>query len=162
MTIRYCLRCASPLKKINYTHYVCANGHDFWNNPKATVCIVIEKNGMFLAAERAESPHKGKFQLPGGFVDHGENAESAIVREVTEETGLTLHTIELLTSVAHDFTENVGLCDIVFFSNDWSGTPTPSDDVASLQWKPLTFINSAEWAWDFRNVPEAVNKRLQT
>ena len=42
-----------------------------------------------LLIERAREPYRGRYALPGGFVDYGEDIDDAIEREVAEETGLT-------------------------------------------------------------------------
>ena len=55
------------------------------------VTAVIEYDGKILLMKR--SPYKdeqpGKWENPGGGIEEGENVETACVREVREETGLT-------------------------------------------------------------------------
>jgi ADP-ribose pyrophosphatase YjhB (NUDIX family) len=42
-----------------------------------------------LVIRRSIEPRSGLFALPGGFIDHGETWQQAVVRELAEETGIT-------------------------------------------------------------------------
>ena len=67
-----------------------------YKNPKLTVDgIIIDKNRVLLI-KRKNEPFKGKWSLPGGFVDYGETVESAVVREILEETNLSSEVKELI------------------------------------------------------------------
>ena len=57
-------------------------------NPVPTVDIIIEYEGGIVLIERRNPPPG--WALPGGFIDRGESAECAAVREAAEETGLAL------------------------------------------------------------------------
>jgi len=61
-------------------------------NPVPTVDIIIAFEGGIVLIERANPPHG--WALPGGFIDYGETAEDAAVREAREETGLELEGLE--------------------------------------------------------------------
>ena len=57
--------------------------------------IFTIRNGVLTAllVERGDHPYKGFWALPGGHVEHGqENADTAAVRELAEETGLAWET----------------------------------------------------------------------
>ncbi|MFH1690324.1 MAG: NUDIX hydrolase [Candidatus Eisenbacteria bacterium] len=62
-----------------------SGGH---RNPVPTVDVIIEYRGGIVLIERRNPPPG--WALPGGFVDRGESAEDAAVREAAEETGLNL------------------------------------------------------------------------
>jgi 8-oxo-dGTP diphosphatase len=50
--------------------------------------ILHDARGRLLVVRRANDPGRGRWSVPGGRVEPGESDESAVVREVAEETGL--------------------------------------------------------------------------
>ena len=64
--------------------------------PIAGVGAVIVREGRVLLIRRAQAPLKGEWSLPGGAVELGETLEDAICREVLEETGLVVETVEVV------------------------------------------------------------------
>ena len=63
--------------------------------PALTVDCVIFRGEDVVLIRRAFEPFKGWYALPGGFVDVGESVEQACVRELLEETGLSVDKDEL-------------------------------------------------------------------
>ena len=60
-----------------------------YKNPVPTVDCIVELPGERVVLIRRKNPPLG-WALPGGFVDEGEPLHEACVREVREETGLTV------------------------------------------------------------------------
>jgi len=72
-----------------------------YKNPALTVDGVIIKNHIIVLIKRSKPPYEGQYALPGGFVEYGETVESALIREIVEETGLKV-TIKSLIGVYSD------------------------------------------------------------
>jgi ADP-ribose pyrophosphatase YjhB (NUDIX family) len=161
MKYNYCLQCAAPLTAGTTTDYICANGHPFWNNPKSAVGVALVKDGMVLFARRAGEPFMGKYDLPGGFVNFGENAWEAATRELKEEAGIDIRNLRMIDSTHQLYEENVSVCDVVFATDVWDGEPVANDDVAGFVWKPVSFISSDEFAWDYPNVAEKLQQHFK-
>ena len=58
---------------------------------------------VVLLITRARDPGKGKFGMPGGFVDAGESLEEALKREVLEEVNLHATSITYLASFPNSY-----------------------------------------------------------
>jgi 8-oxo-dGTP diphosphatase len=57
--------------------------------------VVVDRERVLLV-QRGHEPSKGKWSLPGGILELGESLAQGVVREVLEETGLVVETIELV------------------------------------------------------------------
>jgi len=60
------------------------------------VGAVVVKDGRVLLVQRGREPLKGHWSLPGGMLELGEALTAGVVREVREETGLTVEVVELV------------------------------------------------------------------
>ena len=70
-----------------------ADGRSYPERPFLAVSAAIMRAGQVLLVRRARPPAAGLFSLPGGVVELGETLEEAVVREVREETGLTIEPV---------------------------------------------------------------------
>ena len=64
--------------------------------PAVGVGAVLVHQGRVLLIKRGKEPLRGRWVVPGGTVEVGETLEQALVREVREETGLTVRPIEVV------------------------------------------------------------------
>ena len=63
--------------------------------PAVTVdAILISPNKSVLLIERGREPYKGKWALPGGFIDMHEELETACQRELEEEKERNSHCLQ--------------------------------------------------------------------
>ncbi len=95
-------------------------------NPFPTVDVIIDMGGRIVLVERRNQPRG--WALPGGFIDYGESAEQAAVREAREETGLEVELVEQFhTYSAPDRDPRFHTLSVVFLARA-DGTPRGGDD----------------------------------
>ena len=73
----------------------CGKPYSCYRNPTPTTDVVIYEPGLGVVIIRRANIPIG-YALPGGFIEEGELAETAAVREMHEETGLTVRLKGLL------------------------------------------------------------------
>jgi 8-oxo-dGTP diphosphatase len=64
--------------------------------PFVAVGAVIVEDGRVLLVRRGSEPLRGHWTLPGGVLEVGETLAAGVAREVKEETGLEVETVELV------------------------------------------------------------------
>src|SRR6185295_1575756 len=104
--------------------------------------LMFDTRGALLLERQA---HFGSWALPHGCIDLDESALAALIREVHEETGLTVLRAEPFGlysdpkySVTYPNGDEVQTLTIAFRVTEWSGTPRiDGDEVAELGFFPL-------------------------
>jgi len=115
-----------------------------------TVDGVILRSGHVLLVRRGESPGKGNYALPGGFVGTDETLLEACIREVYEETNLTLLRDvlreKLVDTKVFDYPTRSLRGRVIthahFFDMGGGSLPIISggSDASAAEWKPLNWI----------------------
>ena len=67
-----------------------------FTDPKVGVGVMVIEEGKILLVKRAMNPERGKWSIPAGFLDYGEEPQSTAKREVFEETNLKVNHLKLL------------------------------------------------------------------
>ena len=89
--MKFCSQCGAPVRsKIppgdDRPRYVCdACDHIPYENPKVVVGCIAEWGQQVLLCRRAIEPQYGLWTLPAGFMEMGETAGEAALRETVEE-----------------------------------------------------------------------------
>ena len=82
-------------------------GFIHFTDPKVGVGVVVIKDDKLLLVRRKMRPEQGKWSLPAGYMDYGEDPKEVAVREAWEETNLRVE-IEQLIDVYHNGTPQGG------------------------------------------------------
>jgi 8-oxo-dGTP diphosphatase len=100
--------------------------------------IIIEHDRVVLL-KRAQAPLRGEWSIPGGLLEVGETLREAALREVLEETGLTVEVGELLgvfDRIIRDADERTLYHYVLidFLCRRIAGEPQPACDAAEARW----------------------------
>jgi 8-oxo-dGTP diphosphatase len=103
-----------------------------------------------LVTVRAREPHRGKVDVPGGFLEVGEHPVEGLKREVREELGLELEVDPMPVLLApHTYgPEGVWALAIGFRARISQGVPKPADDVAEARWIGAEEVDGVDFAWE--------------
>jgi 8-oxo-dGTP diphosphatase len=120
----------------------------------ATDGIVVFGKKLLLIRRKNE-PFRGMYALPGGFVEYGETAEKAVIREVLEETGLVTRMDSLAGVYSDPARDPRGhTISIVFRLKVVGGKLRAGDDASRVELVPLRDLKKLELAFDHMNILE--------
>jgi 8-oxo-dGTP diphosphatase len=109
-----------------------------YKTPSLTTDGIIIKNKEILLIKRKNPPFKGKWALPGGFIEYGEKAEEAVVREVEEETGLKTQIKKLVGVYSDPARDPRGhTVSVVYLLEIYGGKLLASDDASEVKFYKL-------------------------
>lgn len=109
------------------------------DRPFLAVSAAIIRDGRVLVARRARGPALGIWTMPGGVVEAGETLTEALVREISEETGLTIEPVALAGHrevVVRDDERRVSRHFVILcFAARWiAGEPQLNEELAEACW----------------------------
>ena len=135
--IKYCSRCGADMTTRQVgdkPRRVCAQcGFIHFTDPKVGVGVLVVKQGQLLLVRRTMKPEIGKWSIPAGFLDAGEDPKATAVREAFEETGLHV-TIDRLIDVYHNPpAEGGGSIFILYEARVMGGSLHAGDDADAVQ-----------------------------
>ena len=120
----------------------------FFNASAAASALIFNDEGRLMLTRRGINPHKGKLDLPGGFVEHDESAEEAIIRELQEELGAEVAEIDFYGSFPNQYEFSgmiVHTLDSTFTIKLKSlDNLQPQDDITGIEFYKLEDINLDE------------------
>jgi len=108
-------------------------------HPLLGVGALIFEGSRILMAQRGKPPLMGQWSLPGGLVETGESMESAVRREVLEETGLEVKPLGVLEIFERIMRDAGGAPEYHYVLLDYicrvtGGALSAGDDARRVEW----------------------------
>lgn len=153
MAFRFCPNCGTELEPAgNDSGAHCPNCDKTWyHNAAPTAGVVIVRDGKALITKRARDPEKGRYDIPGGFLDPDEDPVTGVRREVEEELGMKVEVgyDDLVQATPHEYGDDGDwTLAIGFITHESSGDPVAADDVAEARWVDLDELDELDFAWE--------------
>ena len=164
---KYCPKCGSEKFEIITSKEKKCEECNFKYSYKVSggVAVIIrDKNDKILLTKRKFDPSKGTLDLPGGFIDIGENAEKTCERELKEETGLILNIDKLkylfsLPNIYSFSNFNVYTLDLFYeYLIDEFRNLNPSDDVDEILFVDKNKLDPEKFG--LKSIKEGIKKYI--
>lgn len=132
--------------------------------PQLGVGAVVLKGDHVLLIKRGRPPRVGDWSLPGGRVELGETVQSAVLREVREETGLDvelgplLDVINYIEPIPNGESPRFHYALVDFLAFHTSGEPVAATDATDARFLPVTeVLQMPLWHETLRVIKKAIN-----
>ncbi|RKT84864.1 8-oxo-dGTP diphosphatase [Saccharopolyspora antimicrobica] len=131
-------------------------------NPDLVVDAVVfanPSNPHVLLIQRRDEPFQGHWALPGGYVEAGEWLKDAAIRELAEETGVSVRSVQRVGVYDDPRRDPRGHVVSVAFATEiqYRKDAVARDDAAAVEWVPLKAVLCDEipLAFDHRKITAA-------
>ena len=136
------------------------------NQPIVGVGAVIICDGKLLLEKRKNDPGKGKWSIPGGLVELGENVEQTVIREVKEETGLEVEKpehIDIVDNITRDENGEIKYHFVIidYFVKLKGGTLEARSDAEELRWVTFDEVEQYDLTMTFRAFFQRNRQKLE-
>lgn len=119
-----------------FVHYI---------NPRPVAGVIpVREDGHVLLVRRAIEPRSGLWVFPGGYMDMGESAEEAAVRETREEANVEVTALELLGVYTR---VGPGIV-VIVYEGATESEGSPGDECSEIGWFHPERIPWADLAFD--------------
>jgi 8-oxo-dGTP diphosphatase len=120
---------------------------DYPDHPRVGVGAVVLHEGRVLLVKRGRSPGLGKWSLPGGLVDLGENTADAVRREVAEECGIAVRLAGVAGVAERIVRDESGRVRYHYVLIDYLAYPESDavcagTDAAEVRWVPAEHVHA--------------------
>lgn len=113
-----------------------------------TNMCMIYSNDQIIVQNRVKNDWPG-INFPGGHVEEDEYIDASVIREIKEETGLTLLSVECVGAINWmDYENQIRHLCILYRSNDFQGEIVSSKE-GEIFWIKLDEVNSYQQSTDF-------------
>ena len=101
------------------------------------MCMICDGKGNVLVQDKVNHPTWSGWNFPGGHVEKGEYATPSVIREMYEETGLTIENPKLCgIKEFHRLKDGKRYLVFLYIANKFSGELNPSSE-GEIFWYPL-------------------------
>ncbi len=119
-----------------------------------TVLCLIQDGDRILLQKRVKNDWQG-YALPGGHVEPGESFVDAVIREVKEETGLTVSRPRL-AGIKQFPIEGGRYVVLLFKADQFTGTLTSSEE-GLMKWVDIHHLADIQTVEDFDDLLRVIN-----
>lgn len=130
----HCRHCGGLATPVGRSAARCTScGEVLYAHSRPAAGVFIERDGEVLLVRRGAEPAIGRWDVPGGFLEEGEDPESGARREIREELSLELGELRLVLVDVN--TEGDGaVLDVLFEASARRDEPRPASDVLEARW----------------------------
>lgn len=138
MKYKFCPLCGRELVMRNSwdegeVPYCPADDKMYFDLPKPCVVVAVIRDNQILLMKQSYI-YKNSKVLVSGYVTIDENVEDTVIREVKEETGITIDNIKYLGS---DIVQGADLLMLTFMADYIEGEINKSEEVEWVEWSDI-------------------------